>query len=144
MFLWAALCLLGFFPIMGKLISDNVDPLFVSDSSYRLEEIEDLIDAKIPKDAVDIEYSSQRGYGFFIRLSFKAPPESALQFANSLCSGVLYQGYDPFNAVNSSLKHGAHLIRATDFVYYSYSPDATKHLLGKSVSRRRARSAYPR
>ncbi len=122
--LWVVICFAGVIPILEKLISENVDPLFENDSEYRLEEIENLIGSKIPKDAGNIEYSSKRGHGFFIRLSFKAPPGSALQFANSLCGGILYQGYDPFNAVESPLKHGAHLIQSTNFVYYSYSRDA--------------------
>src|SRR4051812_33482482 len=76
---------------------------FVSEKhTYTLDEIGQAIHSPIPADATNILYSSETRYGYFIKLSFNAPPDSALTFAKQICGETLYQGYDPFTATDSS------------------------------------------
>ncbi len=99
---------------------------------WNFEDIVDYLDAPYPEGATDIEYRSNRfDRTFFLELSFKAPPESALHFAESICGGILYQGYDPFNALaTADPLPGVHLVKTGRFTYYSYSPQASQHVFG--------------
>lgn len=90
--------------------------------TYTLDEIGQAINSPIPTDATDIVYSSETRYGYFIKLSFKAPPKSALTFAEHICGEMLYQGYDPFIATDSSSsKPDYFLIKYVGYAYFSHS-----------------------
>lgn len=98
---------------------------------WNFEEIVDYIGADYPEGAVDIEYeSSHFDRGFFIEVRFKAPPDDAMKFAESICDGVLYQGYDPFDTIDGRQPSpNAHLIFGSS-LYYSVSPNASPRILG--------------
>ena len=90
--------------------------------SYTLDEIGQRINSPIPADATDIVYNSETRYGHFIKLSFKAPPDSAVAFAKHICGENLYQGYDPFNATDSSAsKTDYAIIKWAGYAYFSHS-----------------------
>ena len=59
-------------------------------------------------------------------MTFDAPPESASQYAKQLCSGKLYQHYDPFNAIDVDMPSThAYPITLYGKTYYSFSMLAT-------------------
>lgn len=99
---------------------------------WNFEDIVEYLDVPYPDGATDIQYRSNRfDRTFYIELSFKAPPESASRFAEGICGGILYQGYDPFNALaTADPLPGVHLVKGTLFSYYSYSNLASQHLFG--------------
>ncbi len=90
--------------------------------TYTLDEMGTAINSPIPADATDIVYSSETRYGHFIKLSFNAPPASALSFAKHICGEIPYQGYDPFTATDSSAsKPDYFLIKWAGIAYFSHS-----------------------
>lgn len=99
---------------------------------WNFEEIVEYIGADYPEGAVEIEHeSSHFDRGFFIEVRFKAPPDDAMKFAESICDGVLYQGYDPFDTIDGGQPSpNAHLIFGFGYAYYSYSPNASQSLFG--------------
>ncbi|MCQ3933231.1 MAG: hypothetical protein DPW16_22520 [Chloroflexi bacterium] len=99
---------------------------------WNFEDIVEYLDVPYPEGATDIQYRSNRfDRTFYLELSFKAPPASALRFAEGICGGILYQGYDPFNALaTSDPMPGVHLVKNGRFTYYSYSPQASQQLFG--------------
>jgi hypothetical protein len=107
---------------------------FNSDPKFNLAEIQDVIGAQLPADASDIVYDGERGNAAYVTLSFKASPQGALEFASHVCDGVLHQGYDPYDALNTSAPqpYQLYLIKYAnfDFTYYSYSPDAAQTIWG--------------
>lgn len=98
---------------------------------WNFEEIVEYVGADYPEGAVEIEHeSSHFDRGFFIEVRFEAPPDDAMKFAESICDGVLYQGYDPFDTIDSGQPSpNAHLIFSSG-LYYSISPSASPHMLG--------------
>lgn len=102
--------------------------------NWNFEDILDYINAPYPEWATDIRYKSSRfDRTFFIELRFKAPPESAMRFALSVCNGVLHKGYNPFDAVDIShpVEDQKHvLVYNSAIAYFSYSPNATSYQIG--------------
>lgn len=109
-------------------------PLFDDNPKRTLAEMEQILGARLPSDAVDIIYDGERGYAAYITLSFKASSEATLEFAKHICDGVLHQGYDPYNALNTSQKpdQKPYLIQYDNFnfSYYSYSPNTPDTVWG--------------
>lgn len=114
------------------LISTRRFEVEVLDFEWNFKEIVDYIDADYPDGAVDIEYDSDRyNRTFFIEIRFKAPPAGAMKFAESICAGVLYQGYDPFDTIDGIRPFpDAKLIFGSGSIYYSYSPNASQDVFG--------------
>ncbi len=93
-------------------------------------ELEDYFDTQIPESAIDLEYDYSIGRLHYIQLSFKAPPDDMEEFVTAIWDELLFQGYDPFNAINGEIIPGeVHLI-ISNFPYYSYSPDAPDTIWG--------------
>jgi hypothetical protein len=110
-------------------------PLFNEKHTYTLEEIGQVIHSPIPKDATDIQYSSEMHRGYFIKLSFSAPPASADQFAANLCQGIFYEGYDSFDSSNSyTVLPNSVLLKAVGYAYFSASSDTPKSVYGNRCS----------
>jgi Na+-transporting methylmalonyl-CoA/oxaloacetate decarboxylase gamma subunit len=115
---------------IGRLLSS-----FGGDSPKRtLAGIEATLGVHVPSDASDLVYDGERGYAAYITLSFKAAPQGVLEFAKHICDGALHQGYDPYNALNTSQKppQKPYLIKYDNFnfSYYSYSPDTSSTIWG--------------
>jgi hypothetical protein len=123
-----------FLLLIGLLIGIfSTKPVVTEPRKMNLGEIEAYLGANVPEDASDITFDSDRGnYDLFIDLSFKSSPESASQFASSICDGVLHEGYDPFNAINTSQipPQQVYLIKMQTWTHYSYSPDASQSVWG--------------
>src|SRR5512145_1488263 len=97
-----------------------IEPFFRG-AEVTLEEVEAFLDAPLPEEATDIEVDAKSGRGGYVKLSFKAPSETAYRFTNAICNGVLHPGYNPFDAHNTyQLLPHAYLIKARGFTYYSY------------------------
>jgi hypothetical protein len=87
----------------------------------------------IPSDATDVMYETTifGRWSGYIKLSFKASPQTSLEFLNAACSGIWYSGYNPFNATDSKeYRQGSHRLKQTNFMYYSTSPNTPDTLLG--------------
>jgi hypothetical protein len=104
--------------------------------------IEELIDRPFPTSAQDITFDGTIGtlgsYGITPSLEFlfRASPEDATAFAYSFCEGVLHQGYDPFNALDSEFpSSGDILISGDRFLYYSSSPNVNLNIAGNRCIR---------
>jgi hypothetical protein len=107
---------------------------FNSGPKFNLAEIQDVIGAQLPADASDIVYDGERGNSHYVSLSFTASPQGAMEFASHICDGDLHQGYDPYDALNTSESqpYQLYLIKYANFgfTYYSYSPDAAQTTWG--------------
>src|SRR5688572_29126888 len=70
--------------------------------NWNLEQIVAYLKVPFPEDATNIDYAFNdylsNKHGYFIKLSFKAPPTSANAFTNALCYGFIHQKYNPFTA----------------------------------------------
>ncbi|MBI1279125.1 MAG: hypothetical protein GC179_13435 [Anaerolineaceae bacterium] len=112
------------FALFALAIALFLGPIFTIDGkhTYTLEEIGQAINSPIPADATDVQYSSEARYGYFIKLSFQAPPDSAVTFAKHICDETLYQGYDPFNASDSFASYPNSIaIKWASHAYFSRS-----------------------
>ena len=99
--------------------------------AWTLDEINGLFKVPVPQDATDLQYSGYTGLGAHLDLTFNAPPVAAEKFAQAICDGGLYAGYDPFHARNIAEPFTyTHPIEAGLFAYYSYSPDTPESVLG--------------
>lgn len=99
---------------------------------WDLRGISEYIGTEYPDDARVIENKS-RVFPRYIALdvTFETLPESVSKFTSGICGGTLHAGYDPFQAINIHAPlHDTHLIKASTFAYYSYSPDVPDTLLG--------------
>lgn len=102
------------------------DSLFFG--TWTLGEFQAYFTGEIPKDATEIDYFCDPVYGL---LSFKAPPASAVEFADRFCYGFRYQGYDPFSATDDEEPKGGFLIRTErSHYYYSHSPNPPSTIYG--------------
>src|SRR5258708_39669127 len=91
-------------------------------SSAGHEDIERAINSPLPKSAVHVQYNTENGQ---LRLSFTASPSDSRNFLQKFCKGILHQGYDPFNAINTAEVKNGFIIDMDDYYYYSYSPIAS-------------------
>jgi hypothetical protein len=128
--IYLGICLSVLIFLMGALVAawthECSDYLF--SARWCLDELETLFTGPLPADAADIHYDNGPVYAL---LSFKAPPESANEFANRFCAGFLYQGYDPFNTQDNVSGDIGHLVQTQeDMFYYSSSPDSSRTLYG--------------
>jgi hypothetical protein len=104
------------------------------DDHWTLAEVEKYLGTSIPKDAQNLTYISGTNRYVYVQLNFSASPSSVLNFASHFCDGILHQGYDPFNAINTDDKV-EHSVKV-DIVdyhtrsYYSYSPHASHNQYG--------------
>ncbi len=98
---------------------------------WTTQDINRALSATIPTDATNIAIQGHRARGGFLELEFDAPPQSMRNFAGQLCNGVLYQGYDPFNAIDIAEPFTyTHPIHLDIYSYFSYSPDTPESVLG--------------
>ena len=103
--------------------------------NWTFEEIVEYLDAPYPDGATNIEYDSNRfDRAFFINVRFDAPPESGLRFAESICDGVLYNGYDPFNAIIGSERLENSNMVLLFGARYAYSENTPDTYLGNECS----------
>jgi hypothetical protein len=87
----------------------------------------------LPPDAENITFEEFPGLGraYYYKLQFSASPGSVARFASTMCEGQLYQGYDPFNSVNTSVPtSNSILVRTWLSLHYSHSPDAPDRMYG--------------
>lgn len=107
--------------------------LFSTDISInRLPEVEAYLGEKIPSNALDVIVNGEIGHNPHFRISFKAPPESISQFMNSICEGILHQGYNPFKAIDTAQipPQRPYLIKMQSFTYFSYSTNTPDTVWG--------------
>jgi hypothetical protein len=75
------------------------------------------------------------GYAPYIKLNFTASSIGLGGFTRHICEGVLHQGYDPYNAVNTSTMVSGqqqHLIKyhGYNYTYYSHTVNAPDAVWG--------------
>jgi hypothetical protein len=100
-------------------------------NEWNIDSIEDYLEVSIPADAEFVEFEGRRGRGGALYLAFEASDDSVDAFASGFCGDSLFQGYDPFNAVDTSEQRSdAYMIRMGEERYYSYSPDTPDTLFG--------------
>ncbi|MCD4687654.1 MAG: hypothetical protein K8S97_17130 [Anaerolineae bacterium] len=104
--------------------------------------ISHFLDIPIPDEAQDLVIEGQMGlvgsYGIYPKLSFsfKAEPESALQFVEHFCNGELHAGYDPRNAIDlSQPAENVVLIRGKRTIHYSQSKNTPQTVRGNRCAR---------
>jgi hypothetical protein len=110
----------------------------LEDESWNKESVEKTLRVSLPVDASHIEFDGRRGRGARLDFTFEASYESMDTFVSQFCEGTLYQGYDPFNAIDISFYAKekpvkAYVITMNDYYpisYYSYSPNTSDHLFG--------------
>jgi hypothetical protein len=125
-------------PCLGLILLRDFDVISTRELELELlpvdwtfEEIVDYLDAPYPDGATNISYDSHRfDRGFFIEMAFDAPPASAMAFAESICDGVLFRGFDPFNAVVGTERVlGENLVLLGGWSY-AYSPNTPETAFG--------------
>jgi hypothetical protein len=106
----------------------------LEDDSWNKESAENFLRTPLPTDVHDVKFGGRTGRGGQLDLSFEASYESVDTFVSQFCKGLLYQGYDPFNAIDTEKQHeGAYLITMEQYYptsYYSYSPNTSDKLFG--------------
>ncbi|MBX3084060.1 MAG: hypothetical protein KF716_20670 [Anaerolineae bacterium] len=97
---------------------------------WTLDKINDSLSIPVPTDAANLSFDGHLGRGGYLMLEFQASPESIAAFVSQLCDGVLYDGYDPFKAIDVAEPYTfAHPMHLDIYSYYSYSiglPNAIK------------------
>lgn len=95
---------------------------YQNDYHWNIASINEFLGVSIPPDASSIEYSGHTRRGGRLNLSFEADSKEATEFVSTLCNDILYQSYDPFNAIDvSESTDNAHFIEIGNVSYYSYS-----------------------
>lgn len=107
----------------------------IQSQNVSLQWIESYMRLQVPPDARNIEVhgeTGEGGYDPYFSLRFRASPNSVTQYVQGICGGVLHQGYDPFNAIDTGdiPPVRPYLIKLRNFTYYSYSPDTSGALWG--------------
>ena len=107
----------------------------IQSQNVSLRWIESYMRLQIPADAKDVEIHGETGgggYDPYFSLRFRASPNSVAQYVQGICGGVLHQGYDPFNAIDTGdiPPMRPYLIKLRNFTYYSYSPNVSGALWG--------------
>jgi hypothetical protein len=110
--------------------------------NWDTDSIRDFLGVSIPPDALNLNIEGNMGslgeYGIDPSLSFafQASPDSALEFAQGVCS-TLYVGYNPLVAVESyTPAPDVVLIRAGGSIHYSHSPNVPDTIMGNRCQRR--------
>ena len=90
------------------------------------DKVESWLGVPLPADAREVTFREEpEDYTQYRYLQFSASPDSVTQFVGHICGGEVFQGYDPFNAVDtSSPQPNSVLVHLRDSMYYSHSPDA--------------------
>lgn len=106
--------------------------LFLDLRDRTFPEMVKYLGAPYPSNATDIKLESNNANrSFYIKLRFKAPPDEAMAFARSMCNGVLYEEYNPFqSSIRTDKQQKPFLILEYYYAYYSYTTDANQHYLG--------------
>ena len=98
---------------------------------WNIASINEFLGVSIPSVATYVEYTGHKERGGRLNLSFEADSEEATEFVSMLCMNILYQGYDPFNAIDISEPiDNAHLIEIGNVSYYSYSINTPQSTYG--------------
>jgi hypothetical protein len=100
--------------------------------------IESWLRVPLPSDANDISfYENNGGRSWLMTLEFNASPDSVDEFTNHLCGGVLYQGYDPFDSIDTDVPTpDSVLFHLWDTVHYSHSLSTIDTIYGNRCSPR--------
>jgi|GEM_PF-6689149 len=108
-----------------------IDYIHVTEEE-RIERLERWFGTDFPEDATDLVYDYNLQRGFFVNVSFSAPPDQMDEFSQVLCDGKLYQGYDPFDATNTyrPMRSDSVLVHTSSSMYHSYSPNAPDTMWG--------------
>ena len=126
-FLWAT-------PICTVIAFILYLPSFVANSGgylWDIDAINDFLEMPIPTEAKMIEFDGNRGRAGYLNLSFQAFSPTMDDFIAQFCDSQLYQGYDPFNAIDvPESVASAYLITMENVNYYSYSPDTSENIFG--------------
>jgi len=112
--------------------------LFLSEPLWNLDYISESLRTSIPNEATNINIDGQMGHLSILKLSFQAPAEATIDFAENLCNGSLYPHFDPFNAIyvaeSPSYEYAVTLQFDGEYTstepFYSYSPAAKDTDLG--------------
>ena len=93
--------------------------------------------APLPSDAREVTLQEiPPSYTEYRYLQFSTSPRSATEFVNNICMGGVYQGYDPYNAVDtSSPQPNSILVHLWDSMYYSHSPNTPDTIYGTRCER---------
>jgi hypothetical protein len=97
---------------------------------WTLEFVEEQFIGQLPHDAINISYTDKDAAHSYARLSFAAPPQSADRFTEQFCTNLFYEGYDPFNAIDSVDDETGHLIATQSYYYFSYSQNTPTTVFG--------------
>lgn len=90
-----------------------------------------MLDIPIPPDATAIEYDGHQGRGGWLDLHFESSNETMDEFVKQFCGGKLYQGYDPFNAVDTVEQiEDSHFIDMVSITYFSHSINTLPTIYG--------------
>gem|GEM_PF-3642256 len=96
-----------------------------------LNDLRSVWGIEIPPESTEINFQSEVVERGFIGLSFKVPPENLQSFVESVCDGKLYEGYNPFDTIDSEEPTDSSiLIKTNRFTYYSYSRDNSAMIFG--------------
>jgi hypothetical protein len=102
-----------------------------ADDEWNIDEVNAGLQIPVPTSASNIMTEGHDGRGGYLRLTFDSPADEANAFAAQFCAGVLYQGYDPFNAINVGEPFTyTYYIQIDNQGYYSYSPNTSAEVLG--------------
>lgn len=124
---------IGTIAILAVIFFVGLGNLFTNWNGYLWNKasIEKFLETPIPADANYVEFDGHRGRGGGLNLTFEASDESVEAFVSKFCGNTLYQGYDPFNAIDTEEHRiGAYRIKMDQVSYYSYSPDTPDNLFG--------------
>jgi hypothetical protein len=94
-------------------------------------DVDAIIGVTPPPDASNYVIDGHKGLDDGIEVRFDAPPDSASLYARQFCGGVLYPGYNPFDAVDIGEPFTyAHSVSLSLFHYFSYSTKTPQTILG--------------
>ena len=102
------------------------------DDHWDRNSIETYLEIPLPVDADSVAFDGRQGRGGRLNLAFSASNESVDAFVSNFCDDTLYQGYDPFNSIDSEEQvDNGHLITVEPWItYYSYSPGTPDNQFG--------------
>jgi hypothetical protein len=146
--LGVALCGVWFYALLDDFSRSLDDPEppgysgWLSSNDWNKENIGYFLTVPIPEDAINLEIEGSMGLrgslGIIPRLSFSfyAPPQSATEFVNAFCDGILHPGYNPLVATDSyAPTEESVFILGKRMMHYSHSPGVPDTIKGNRCQR---------